>query len=905
MDKKGTNNELNNDVKSKGSWKYSIKGKIIRRVFCLMTYMIFVTFVGLAGFVFYEFGTEIITNKNYNFYESDRFRNRVSDEALLVAEAIHDIRNNDQTSTFKIIDADKNMINTYNLRDLMSAEIYTVDSLSSIKQFLVDSTPLDGSIYDEQYGLKLIEDKGIDSYDDCYLFFTRESFKKLFIQNGVQNTNNWLSDKFSESAYFIYLEPDIMSVIREKAKYQDFNITFVDSTNDIYNMSDQKFAVYDPSQDIYYSSWDDYFISFTHYIYKLSDMFVEICNHHEVNENVSNIVFPALWSENYRDIWEFVSSKYDGIDNPEYEIDLRSQSAFVYYMLLDNEDSTVYSNVGGLRDILKEDNINSYVLVHEYYDGMTSKVANAYQELYGYEDIVDTLNEIGNNCVMYFGIDPSRLTAEDQSLAASYVWAYRKIGCHIWFIMIGALVSFILLIVQAVSLIKTTGRMSIEDNNIILNWFDKFYFEIWLLIYIGVIVLSLLVSHYAVTSVMHFHNVTKFGYRLSLWNFGILINGILSSVVFGFSFMELTLSLARRIKAYNIKSRLLIRELYHWLQRKSGDQRLKIYVWIYVVLEVLFVVYMYNKYQVTSPALMIFFAFMWIVALYAVGKFTADMRQLSEEIDRIREGDFDTEVKLQYSSSLFDDLAIGINHVGDGLKDAVEKSLKDERVKTELITNVSHDLKTPLTSIINYINLLKTEKMPTPEAEHYIEVLESKAHRLSHLTEDLVDAAKVTSGNVELNMMPLSFDELVKQALGEFEEKYEEKNLEAVITYPDRNESETYKVMADGRRLYRILENVLQNAYKYSLENTRIYIEMKNVGDHVKFVIKNVSKAPLNISAEELMLRFTRGDSSRATEGSGLGLSISKDLTKLMGGSFSIELDGDLFKVIIIFPRIA
>ena len=123
MDKKGTNNELNNDVKSKGSWKYSIKGKIIRRVFCLMTYMIFVTFVGLAGFVFYEFGTEIITNKNYNFYESDRFRNRVSDEALLVAEAIHDIRNNDQTSTFKIIDADKNMINTYNLRDLMSAEI--------------------------------------------------------------------------------------------------------------------------------------------------------------------------------------------------------------------------------------------------------------------------------------------------------------------------------------------------------------------------------------------------------------------------------------------------------------------------------------------------------------------------------------------------------------------------------------------------------------------------------------------------------------------------------------------------------------------------------------------------------------------------------------------------------------
>ena len=220
-------------------------------------------------------------------------------------------------------------------------------------------------------------------------------------------------------------------------------------------------------------------------------------------------------------------------------------------------------------------------------------------------------------------------------------------------------------------------------------------------------------------------------------------------------------------------------------------------------------------------------------------------------------------------------------------------------MKTELITNVSHDLKTPLTSIINYINLLKTEKMPTPEAEHYIEVLDTKAQRLRHLTEDLVEAAKATSGNIELEMMPLTFDELMKQALGEFEDKFEKKNLTVVASYPEC----PAVVMADGRRMFRIIENILQNVYKYALEGTRIYADLSNNQSVVTFVLKNVSAAPLNISPEELMERFTRGDASRTTEGSGLGLSIAKDLTRLQGGTFDITLDGDLFKVIITFPE--
>ena len=190
--------------------------------------------------------------------------------------------------------------------------------------------------------------------------------------------------------------------------------------------------------------------------------------------------------------------------------------------------------------------------------------------------------------------------------------------------------------------------------------------------------------------------------------------------------------------------------------------------------------------------------------------------------------------------------------------------------------------------------------MPTPEAEHYVEVLDSKAWRLRQLTEDLVEAAKATSGNIELEMMPLAFDELMKQALGEFEDKFVSRDLAVVSHYPE----EPAMVMADGRRIYRIIENVLQNAYKYALPGTRIYADLTDMDGTVTLTLKNISAAPLNISPDELMERFTRGDAARTTEGSGLGLSIAKDLTRLQGGTFKIILDGDLFKVLIAFPEL-
>ena len=227
----------------------------------------------------------------------------------------------------------------------------------------------------------------------------------------------------------------------------------------------------------------------------------------------------------------------------------------------------------------------------------------------------------------------------------------------------------------------------------------------------------------------------------------------------------------------------------------------------------------------------------------------------------------------------------------------IKNSLKNERMKTELITNVSHDIKTPLTSIINYVDLLKRENPEDPKIRGYLEVLENKAQRLKVLTEDVVEASKASTGNIALEMTDLNFIELVHQVIGEFEEKFEERNLKMVVHFDE----EEAIICADGRRLWRVLENVFGNVSKYAMENTRVYVDVKVDRPNVQLSLKNISAQPLNISAEELTERFIRGDVSRNTEGSGLGLSIAKDLVQLQGGEFKLYLDGDLFKVTIEF----
>ena len=229
-------------------------------------------------------------------------------------------------------------------------------------------------------------------------------------------------------------------------------------------------------------------------------------------------------------------------------------------------------------------------------------------------------------------------------------------------------------------------------------------------------------------------------------------------------------------------------------------------------------------------------------------------------------------------------------------------------MKTDLITNVSHDIKTPLTSIINYVGLIRRENIQDEKILRYLDVLEQKSNRLKTLTEDLVEASKASSGNLKLEISDIDFIELVYQTNGEFEEKFASRHLELITTAPE----ETLLIEADGRRLWRVLENLYNNAFKYAMENSRIYIDITKdnlrineegliLPPQVVFTIKNISANPLNIRGDELTERFVRGDVARATEGSGLGLSIAKSLTELQKGSFEIYIDGDLFKVQLAF----
>lgn len=273
---------------------------------------------------------------------------------------------------------------------------------------------------------------------------------------------------------------------------------------------------------------------------------------------------------------------------------------------------------------------------------------------------------------------------------------------------------------------------------------------------------------------------------------------------------------------------------------------------------------------------------------------TKEIMRIQEALEAISEGALDTTLNVNEFHGQQKKVAEAVNHIRQGLMSSVNESLKNEKLKADLITNVSHDIKTPLTSIVNYVDLLKRENLENENAKYYIHVLEEKSQRLKQLTEDLVETSKITSGNVKLNMQKLDLVELLYQTGGEFNERFESRNLTIVTKIP----SEQIFIYADGRQLYRSIENLYTNAAKYALENTRVYVELEKADTKAVFTIKNVSKNELDIVSNgnvDLTERFVRGERSRTTEGSGLGLSIAKNLTHLMGGKFEIKVDGDLF----------
>lgn len=348
---------------------------------------------------------------------------------------------------------------------------------------------------------------------------------------------------------------------------------------------------------------------------------------------------------------------------------------------------------------------------------------------------------------------------------------------------------------------------------------------------------------------------------------------------------------------------IIISEIYFYIIRKNANKRefllpkvikhfqniyKTIIVYIFVFLAYVFIIKNFASYGYYSVGIYsLIFLINTIILLHQLS-LLIEISEFTTKIETMGSGNMENIIECRNAE--LQELGKNINNIKQGMKKAVEESMKAERLKTDLITNVSHDLKTPLTSIINYTDLLKKEKIENENAKKYIDILEKKSKKLKILTEDLIEVSKISSGNEKATLEKIDFKELVLQANGEFAEKFEEKNLEVISNLP----KEAVIVDLDGKKMWRVLENLYQNVYKYSLENTRVYVDLI-VNDHIVFTIKNISKEKLNISPDELMERFIRGDSSRHTGGNGLGLSIAKDLSKLNGGTLSIQIDGDLF----------
>lgn len=275
------------------------------------------------------------------------------------------------------------------------------------------------------------------------------------------------------------------------------------------------------------------------------------------------------------------------------------------------------------------------------------------------------------------------------------------------------------------------------------------------------------------------------------------------------------------------------------------------------------------------------------------------MERIRQGGRRVAAGDYSQMISTDKMLPPFKEHAENINNVSEGISKAVEEQMKSERMKTELITNVSHDIKTPLTSIINYVDLIKKAGVEDETVAEYLDVLDRQSARLKKLIEDLMEASKASTGNLEVHMEPCDVGVMISQVIGEYQEKLQAHGVEVIVNSSDAPTN----IMADGRHLSRVLDNIMSNINKYAMDNTRVYVDVE-VGLHqTKMTFKNVSKYPLNISSDELMERFVRGDSSRNTEGNGLGLSIAQSLTELMGGSLDLDIDGDLFKVTVTVNR--
>ncbi len=579
--------------------------------------------------------------------------------------------------------------------------------------------------------------------------------------------------------------------------------------------------------------------------------------------------------------------------------DYTEGSTNLTYLFADKETQTIYTNKKAyssyaqleqnLEKIFKE---KAYAVVYPELSECVTNIPGADLQVWNHtiDQSFDT-----KDFVFAVSVDTKFSVADSMADEAENYETYSKL---MFPMLAGAIFGSVLWLIGMVWLTVTAGRRP-EDEEIHLNGFDRWYTEIAAGTVIGIWLAGTIISGTLIAN-------SSLGYS------HVVVTVIVICLICGTYtmawFLIGYLSLVRRIKAGTLWKNSLIRKVLKWIGKCSGKladfarafsrntaEKIKVLLvgGAFLFLQFLIIGCVFSGAGVFLLALM---AVDVAVMIFAIRK--ADgLDLIMDGLKKISDGELQYKIKTDTLTGKQKVMAEYINNIGSGLDAAVENSLKKERMQTELITNVSHDLKTPLTSIINYVDLMKRENPTDPKIQEYLRILDEKSQRLKVLTEDVVEASKASTGNIKLEMNDIDFVEMVRQVIGEFEEKFQEKNLTMMVHFTD----EPSIIYADGQRMWRVLENVFGNVVKYAMEGTRVYAEISNRNKKVTFSLKNISAQPLNISADELTERFIRGDVARNTEGSGLGLSIAKSLTELQGGEFKLYLDGDLFKVMITF----
>lgn len=632
------------------------------------------------------------------------------------------------------------------------------------------------------------------------------------------------------------------------------------------------------------------------------DEYIMLCNY--VEEAAANLYY------NYQEYYQYSGYFDTNITNFRYSITMHIHGEDLYFSNIEQENMTDSEMTEQFKKYGKYVYYNPATLSYDTNTHIYEEEIR--QTLHHYEYAYPETTKV------WFGVDTT-YPVEDAYTQA--VVTYHKILPYWWYLVIVAICAIFLYIVLLVLISVYQGNeyYYTEDGIVERRYvraIDKIPTELWIVMcYFVFVGIGYFGAYYLYEFTQNNVQIKNELFVLILIYIGI------------FSVFSLTCyySLIRRIKSKTLWHNSIIVRFLGWIGKSfSGffsffsNKLFKVFDHLTTLLRVLlpaafiFVINVFGCFLLFGcksqlGAVILFFAFVidGCAVMYQM-KAGLERERIKKGIEQIRGGDLEFQIKTENMHGENLVLAQAVNSIGDGIREAVSKSMKDERLKTDLITNVSHDLKTPLTSIINYVNLIKREQIENEAIKNYVDILDAKSQRLKNLTEDLVEASKISSGNVSLQFAKINFVELINQTIGEFSEKFEEKGLQVVATY----EKPVY-IEADSRRIWRVVENLFQNIYKYAMENTRVYIDIflvENKEEPEKMLveadIKNISKQSLNIDAEQLTERFIRGDVSRSTEGSGLGLSIAKDLVKLQNGTMNIYLDGDLFKVTLKFPSI-